>query len=86
MNVVNSKTFRSGNSEAVRLPKEVAFGANIDVVIERNGDVITIRPARDPEEVKRKLVQLYHDMVAIGAPSDGVQERDPFEFPERPGL
>jgi len=25
-------------------------------------------------------------MQKIGAPSDGVQERDPFEFPDRPGL
>jgi hypothetical protein len=25
-------------------------------------------------------------LQAIGAPADGVQDRDPFEFPERPGL
>ena len=46
MKIAHSRTFRSGNSEAVRLPKEVAFGAEVDVEIIRNGDVLTIRPRR----------------------------------------
>jgi antitoxin VapB len=83
--VVNSKTFRSGNSEAVRLPKEVAFGANIDVVIERNGDTLTIRPAIDPAKEKRKLTELLDALRAIG-PVGEIQERERIEFPDRPGL
>jgi hypothetical protein len=58
------------------------------MAIEQHGDVLTIRPLRvnDPVEEKRKLLELVEALSAIGRPPDGVQERDPFEFPERPGL
>lgn len=39
----------------------------------------------EPEE-KRKLLELLEDLRTIGTPPCEVQERDPFEFPERPGL
>ena len=85
MNMVTSKVFRSGNSEAVRLPREVAFGANIDVVIERNGDVLTIRPAHDPAEEKRKLIEMLDALRALG-PVGEIEAREPIDFPERDGL
>jgi antitoxin VapB len=47
MGVVASKTFKSGNSIAVRLPKTIAFPADTPVTIERHGDTLTIRPAID---------------------------------------
>ena len=77
---IDSKTFRSGNSEAVRLPKEVAFGADIAVTIRRVGDVLTIAPKR------KSMVELVRRLREIGPPPDGVQPRDPIEWPERPGL
>jgi hypothetical protein len=40
----------------------------------------------DSAEEKRKLLELLDDLQAIGPPPCGVQERDPFEFPERPVL
>ena len=86
MGVVDSKTFKSGNSVAVRLPKAVAFAPDIAVTIERNGDVLTIRPAHDPAAEKRKMADLVAALRAIGPPEDGVQPRDPFEAPDRPGL
>ncbi len=86
MNAVSSKTFKSGNSVAVRLPKEIAFAPDTPVVVERTGDVVTIRLALDPAAEKAKLRKLLDDLAAIGPPEDGVQERDPFEFPERSGL
>lgn len=86
MNAINSKTFKSGNSVAVRLPKTLGFAADVEVVIERNGDTLTIRPVQDAVEEKRKLLAMLADLQAIGAPEDGVQERDRFEFPDRPGL
>jgi antitoxin VapB len=79
---VDSKTFRSGNSEAVRLPKEVAFGSDVAVTIRREGDTLTITP--------KKKLRTVGDLVArlreIGPPADGVQEREPIEWPDRPGL
>jgi antitoxin VapB len=73
-----SRTFRSGNSEAVRLPREVAFGREIDVTILRSGDVLTIYPKRPP------LSQLIAELQALPAPSE-VEVRDPDVFPERDG-
>ena len=44
MTIARSRTFRSGNSEAVRLPKDVAFGDDVELVFVRSGDVITMYP------------------------------------------
>jgi antitoxin VapB len=85
MNAVTSKTFKSGNSIAVRLPKEIAFAPDTQVVIERKGDVLTIRPAVDPVEEKRKLLALVEALRAIGPPGE-IEKREPIEFPDRPGL
>lgn len=85
MNAVNSKTFKSGNSVAVRLPKEVAFAPDMPVVIERKGDTLTIRPAVDPAEEKRKLAEFIAALRALPKPLE-VEKREPIEFPDRPGL
>ena len=85
MNAVNSKTFKSGNSVAVRLPKEIAFAPDTPVVIERKGDTLTIRPAVDPAEEKRKLLYMIEALKAIGPPAE-VEKREPIYFPRRKGL
>jgi antitoxin VapB len=41
---VVSKTFKSGNSEALRLPKEVAFGPDVEVTIRKVGKTLTVTP------------------------------------------
>ena len=86
MSTVSSNTFESGNSVAVRLPMDIALAPNIRVTIERNGDVLTIRPAHNPAEAKRELRRMLADMAEIGAPQDGIQAREPIEFPLRGGL
>jgi len=45
MPIARCRTFRSGNSEAIRLPRDVAFGQDVELVIVRSGDVMTIYPA-----------------------------------------
>lgn len=86
MGVHETKTFKSGNSVALRLPKGLAIGPDERMLIEQDGDVLTVRRAVDPAEEKRKLLQMLDDLAAIGPPPGGVQPRDSFEFPERPGL
>jgi antitoxin VapB len=77
--VVHTRTFRSGNSQAVRLPREVAFGDDEELVIVRSGDVMTIYPAATsiPEMIAR--------LQALPAPP-AIEERDDEELPEREGL
>ena len=80
MSIVGStKTFRSGNSEAVRLPKEIAFGPDVELVVERKGDVVTMYPKRTSG---RELVEKLN---ALPRPST-VQKRAPFVAPRRQGL
>lgn len=76
---VVSRTFRSGNSDAVRLPKEITFGPGVEVEIERRGDVVTM--VRKRPSIKDMLKALD----ALPRPST-VEVRDIEEIPERPGL
>ncbi len=78
---IDSRTFKSGNSVAIRLPRELGLEPDTPVTISRVGDTLTIVPRKrlSPAELVAKL-------RAIGAPPDGVQEREPIEWPERPGL
>jgi antitoxin VapB len=44
---MRTKAFKSGNSQAVRIPAEIAFAdMNAELEITRTGDVVTIYPAR----------------------------------------
>jgi antitoxin VapB len=76
---VNSRVFRSGNSVAVRLPKEVALPEGADVTISKTGDIITIMPAQMP------LAEMLRRLDELPGPGE-IEERDPDIFPDRPGL
>jgi antitoxin VapB len=79
MTTASSRTFRSGNSEAVRLPKDVAFGEELEVTIVRSGDVLTIFPKR------LSLQDMVGKLKALASPGD-IEVRDADVVPERPGL
>jgi len=79
MTTVKSRIFRSGNSEAVRLPKDVAFGEEIEVTIVRSGDVLTIYPAR------MSVAEMLRRLDELPAPAS-IEQRDVDVIPERPGL
>lgn len=74
-----TRTFRSGNSQAVRLPRDVAYADDIELTIEKSGDVITMYPVRP------SLKQMVERLRALPKPSS-VEKREPIEFPDRPGL
>ena len=79
MTVVTSRTFRSGNSAAVRLPKEVAYAGGVEVTIVRSGDVLTIYPKR------ASVAEMLERLAQLPAPG-AVEARDVKSLPERPGL
>jgi len=79
MTVARTRTFRSGNSEAVRLPKDVAFGDDVELVIVRSGDVMTIYPA------ETTIAEMIDRLRALPAPPD-IERRDDEDLPEREGL
>jgi antitoxin VapB len=79
MTIINTRTFRSGNSEAVRLPRDLAFGSDVELTLIRSGDVLTIFPAKPP------IGELIARLAALPRPG-AVEVRDEEPFPERPGL
>jgi antitoxin VapB len=47
MSMARTRVFKSGNSQAVRIPAELAYAdTDMDLEITRLGDIITIFPAR----------------------------------------
>ncbi|MGD9967081.1 MAG: antitoxin [Hyphomonadaceae bacterium] len=79
MTIAKSKTFRSGNSEAVRLPKEIAYGEGVELVLVRSGDVVTLYPA------KKSVAEMMRRLSELPAPPE-IEKRDVEEIPERTGL
>jgi len=72
-----TRVFKSGNSQAVRIPAEFAYAdTNIDLEITRLGEVITIFPARTGlADVVKELRRMPKPPIVEG--------REPIELPER---
>lgn len=79
MPVVRTRTFKSGNSEAVRLPREIAFGPGVELTAVRSGDVLTLYPA------KCTMAELVRRLAELPMP-DYVEVRDEELLPEPRGL
>jgi antitoxin VapB len=79
MSVARSRTFRSGNSEAIRLPKDVAFGPDVELVLVRSGDVLTVYPT------SLSIPDMVARLRDLPVPPT-VERRDETEIPERDGL
>jgi len=72
-----TRVFKSGNSQAVRIPAELAYtDLSIDLRITRTGDVITIFPARD------SLRDAVATLRKLPKPPE-VEVREPIEVPDR---
>ena len=68
---MQTRVFKSGNSQAVRIPKELSFPDNLqDVEIERRGDELVIRPLRQQKltGLRAKLAAFSADFMAEGRP------------------
>ncbi len=72
-----TRAFKSGNSQAVRLPSEIAYkNPNIELEVSRVGDVVTIYPARP--SLKDAVAQLKR----MAKPTR-VEKRQPIDMPTR---
>ncbi len=71
-----TRIFKSGNSQAVRIPADLAYSdIETDLQITRLGDVITIYPARSS---LKDIVAALREMPPVP-----IEERDPIEVPDR---
>ena len=72
-----TRAFKSGNSQAVRIPAELAYAdLSQDLKISRVGDVITIFPARGS---LKDAVAILRDLPRPPV----VETREPIDLPER---
>lgn len=73
-----TKIFRNGNSQAVRIPSELAYSTwDVDLIIERQGDELRIRPAqRRMGDVLGTFARFSSDFMADGRGSNQEAERE----------
>jgi antitoxin VapB len=73
-----TRVFRNGNSQAVRIPADLAFErSDIELEIERVGDEIRIRPARRPlAGVLEKFAKFGLDVMSDGRGEHEQAERE----------
>lgn len=73
-----TRIFKNGNSQAVRIPADLAYDRmDIDLEIEREGDGIRIRPARQSlAGVLAKFAKFPSDFMAEGRGEQEQSERD----------
>lgn len=76
---MRTRVFQSGNSQAVRIPKELQFGRlDVEYEIERQGDSLIIRPVGDSlEQVLDRFAAFSEDFMVEGRPDQGDQDRPP---------
>jgi antitoxin VapB len=73
-----TRAFRNGNSQAVRIPADLAFErTDIELEIERVGDELRIRPARRSlSGVLAKFARFSPGFMAEGRANQEQDERD----------
>ena len=76
--MAHTKLFKNGNSQAVRIPAELAYDRwDLDMTIERHGDELRIRPAsRRMGDVLSALARFSPDFMREGRSlnTEGVRE------------
>ena len=75
---MRTRLFKSGNSLAVRIPKELHFEASADdVEIERHGDSLVIRPVGRPlTNVLKKFRAFSADFLSGGRETNRERDRN----------
>ncbi len=73
--MATTKVFKSGNSLAVRLPRDIAFPEGAEVVVTRQGESLVVSPAR--LDMKTLVSRLGL------APAPPLVERPEFKPPRR---
>ena len=84
MTTVTGRIVQGEDCDILVLPRDVAFGRELAVTIERLGDVLTVRPALPSDRERPSIAEMLATLDALPKPSE-IQERDDI-WPERPGL
>ena len=71
-----AKIFKSGNSQAVRLPKEFQFDVTEVQIFRRGEEVVLKKRPRDMGRVFELLTELSEDFMENGREQPALQERE----------
>ena len=76
--MISTKLFKNGNSQAVRIPAEIAYNScDVELVIERHGDELRIRPAQKRlGDILGKFAKFSPDFMANGRGENIESERE----------
>ena len=75
--MATTRVFRAGNSQAVRIPRALAFANDVaEVEIERRGNALVITPA------KRTMAELLDTLRRL-KPDAPRRQRLPIDWPKR---
>ena len=73
-----TKVFQSGNSQAVRLPKEMRFDTSEVEIFKRGNEVVLREKTRSLSDAFKLLTQMPDDFMAEARQDDKPQERESF--------
>ncbi|MBU1053712.1 MAG: antitoxin [Proteobacteria bacterium] len=73
-----AKIFKSGNSQAVRLPKEFQFDTSEVQIFRRGDEIILKKSPKSLVKVFELLTKLSDDFMINGRQQPAVQEREIF--------
>ncbi len=76
--MTRAKVFQSGNSQAIRLPKEFRFKTKEVEIFQRGDEVVLREKVYTPGDVFALLVSLPADFMAAGRDDTLPQEREEF--------
>ena len=75
---MKTRVFKSGNSQALRLPKDFQFQHNIVEIFKRGGEVVIRESPENLTDAFRLLTSLPGDFFSQGRVDTLPQERDSF--------
>ena len=73
-----AKIFKSGNSQAVRLPKEFQFDTSEVQIFRRGNEIVLTNKPRNLSRVFELLTELSDDFMENGRQQPVIQERETF--------
>ncbi|MBI3683795.1 MAG: AbrB/MazE/SpoVT family DNA-binding domain-containing protein [Acidobacteria bacterium] len=71
-----TKVFRSGNSQAVRIPKEFQFDCEELEILKRDDEIVLRKPRQNLREVFDILTGFSKDFFAEGREQPHLEERE----------
>ena len=75
---MRTKVFQSGNSQAVRIPKEFRFDSSVVEILQRDDEIVLKPTTKSLGDAFKLLTEMPSDFMVDGRHDDEPQSRDTF--------